>query len=197
MVIKHSRGRPSKASGRQTVQDILRAAAGLAAADQLTMRAVSQEANVQPGTIYTHFGNRAGLLGAVQDAVGPGVVIRLSEGLHSPEDLPAFCAAVAAAWASPLSRLAYSVYRQRGGLPCSGNLDDLPADLRPDVRRALRRLEQRTAQWAVPIPPQELAWRIIEPLLLLREHNLCETEQVAAAWRHGEQLRIELAKVST
>lgn len=191
MTFPHRRGRPRKSEGRTTRADILHIATRLAAQGQLRMRTVAQLADVQVGTIYAHYGSRAGLVGAVLDAVGPGIVIRLSAELQSPDDLPAFCAALACAWASPLSRVAYRAYRLSGGLPQNGNLQEVRADLRREVWQALRALERRVSLWGVP-QPQQLAWDIVHPLLAQRETDLSELEKIQAALKHGERLRLSL-----
>lgn len=191
MTFPHRRGRPRKSEGRTTRADILHVATQLAAQGQLRIRTVAQMADVQVGTVYAHYDSQAGLVGTVLDAVGPGIVIRLSAGLHSPDDLPAFCAALACACASPLSWVAYRAYRLSGGLPQHGNLQEVRADLRPEVWRALHALERRVSLWGVQ-QPQQLAWDIVQPLLAQRETDLGALEKIQAALGHGERLRLSL-----
>lgn len=187
----HHRGRPRRSEGRNTRADILHAATTLAAQGRLRMRAVARLADVQVGTIYAHYVSQSGLLGAVSDAVGPGVVLRLSQQLRSPDDLPAFCAAVASAWASPLARVAYLAYRLSGEVPQRGNLQHVRDDLRPEIKQALRALERRVAAWSVA-QSQQVAWDIMAPLLAQRETDTGELERIQAALEHGLRLRLAL-----
>lgn len=192
---KYSRGRPQRIEQRQTRQDILQAAAQQFAArgyKMASVRRIAHDADVQPGTIYAHYQNKWGLLRAVLEAVGPGVVIRLSDELRGPGDLPAFCSAVMASWTQPLARLAFSMYLERGQLPTSAHdLQSVAGDLRPEVAQAIQVLRRRVEHWStLPVPAQELTWHIVFPLLQLRqEQDTPSLLLVQRAYQHGEALR--------